>query len=76
MRDKLNHRTRAAVAVSATALVSAAALLAALAPEASAAPALPLPLPAAGAGGEPLLNVDGHVFAQPLVNNLGLPTLK
>ncbi|MFC9911565.1 hypothetical protein [Streptomyces sp. NPDC127197] len=77
MRSKLPVRAPSAVAVCAAALVTAAALVAALAPEASAAPAAPLPLPVAGAGGEPLLaNVDGHIFAQPLVNNLTLPTPK
>ncbi|MFI9762586.1 hypothetical protein ACIHFB_32210 [Streptomyces sp. NPDC051963] len=77
MSAKLPTRTRStAVVISAAALVSVAALLAALAPEASAAPALPLPLSIAGAAGDPLVNVDGHVFAQPLVNNLDLPHLK
>lgn len=77
MRSKLPQRAHRAIAVSAAAVVTTAALVAALAPEASAAAApLPLPLPIAGAGGEPLVNVDGHIFAQPLVNNLTLPTLK
>ncbi|MBG0854393.1 hypothetical protein I2W78_21775 [Streptomyces spinoverrucosus] len=76
MRSKLPLRVHSAVAVSAAAVVTAAALVAALAPEASAAPAAPLPLPIAGAAGEPLVNVDGHIFAQPLVNNLTLPNLK
>lgn len=75
MRSKLPQRAHRAIAVSAAAVVTTAALVAALAPEASAA-AAPLPLPIAGAGGEPLVNVDGHIFAQPLVNNLTLPTLK
>ncbi|MFI9614431.1 hypothetical protein ACIHCM_22670 [Streptomyces sp. NPDC052023] len=74
MRSKLPVSARSAVAVSAAALVTAAALVAALAPEASAAPAAPLPLPIAQPGGEPLVNIDGHVFAQPLINNLTLPT--
>lgn len=74
MRCKRPVRARS---VAVAALMSAAALVAVLAPEASAAPStMPLPLPAAGAGGEPLVNVDGHLFAQPLVNNLNLPTLK
>lgn len=72
MRCKRPVRARS---VAVAALMSASALLAVLAPEASAAPST-LPLPAAGAGGEPLVNVDGHLFAQPLVNNLNLPTLK
>jgi hypothetical protein len=78
MRTKRPAPTRsAAVAVSVAALVSAAALLlGGLAPEAAAAPAAPLPLPVPGVGGEPLVNVDGHIFAQPLVNNLTLPTSK
>ncbi|MGP4088911.1 hypothetical protein [Streptomyces sp. KR55] len=77
MRSKLPISAHSAVAALAAALLTAAALVAALAPEASAAPAAPLPLPVAGAGGEPLLaNVDGHIFAQPLVNNLTLPTPK
>ncbi|WP_171110762.1 MULTISPECIES: hypothetical protein [Streptomyces] len=75
MRSKLPQRAHRAIAVSAAAVVTTAALVVALAPEASAA-ATPLPLPIAGAGGEPLVNVDGHIFAQPLVNNLTLPTLK
>ncbi|WP_128432000.1 hypothetical protein [Streptomyces cyaneus] len=60
------------------ATVAAALLIGVLAPVTAATPAsaLPLPLPATGAGGEPLVNVDGHLFAQPLVNNLNLPTLK
>lgn len=75
MRPKRRVSSRTAVFVAA--LCSAAALVTGLAPQASAAPsALPLPLPGAGGGGEPLVNVDGHVFAQPLVNNLNLPTLK
>ncbi|AWW38955.1 hypothetical protein [Streptomyces cadmiisoli] len=74
MRSKLPAGAHRAVAVSAAALVTAAALVAALAPEASAAPAAPLPLPITAGGGEPLVNVDGHVFAQPLVNNISLPT--
>ncbi|MBX9394899.1 hypothetical protein K4749_15140 [Streptomyces sp. TRM72054] len=73
MRSKLPQRAHRAIAVSAAAVVTTAALVVALAPEASAAAA---PLPIAGAGGEPLVNVDGHIFAQPLVNNLTLPTLK
>ncbi|GGT25031.1 hypothetical protein [Streptomyces chromofuscus] len=76
MRSKLPLRAHCAIAVSAAAAVTAAALVVALAPEASAAPAAPLPLPVAQAGGEPLVNIDGHVFAQPLVNNLTLPTPK
>jgi poly(3-hydroxybutyrate) depolymerase len=75
MRPKRHVSSRIAVCVAA--LFSAAATVAGLAPQASAAPsALPLPIPGAGGGGEPLVNVDGHVFAQPLVNNLNLPTLK
>ncbi|MFG3659255.1 hypothetical protein [Streptomyces sp. NPDC047706] len=74
MRSNLPDRARSAIAVSAAALVTAAALVAALAPEASAAPAAPLPLPIARPGGEPLVHIDGHVFAQPLINNLTLPT--
>ncbi|MFJ5264288.1 hypothetical protein ACIQAC_27895 [Streptomyces sp. NPDC088387] len=86
MRAKLPLPTRATtVALTLTALISTAALIGALAPEASAtqpapAPApqtatiLPLPLPAPG--GEPLVHIDGHVFAQPLVNNLTLPAPK
>lgn len=77
MRSKRHVSTR--IAVSVAALFPAAAMVAGLAPQASAAPsALPLPIPAVGTagGGEPLVNVDGHVFAQPLVNNLNLPTLK
>ncbi|MGW1542925.1 hypothetical protein ACWCPM_22240 [Streptomyces sp. NPDC002309] len=69
MRSKLPDRAHSAIAVSAAALMTAAALVVALAPEASAAP---LPLPIAQPG-EPLVNIDGHVFAQPLVNNLTLP---
>ncbi|MBV7696734.1 hypothetical protein [Streptomyces sp. TRM70350] len=74
MRSKLPLRAHRAIAVSAAAVVTAAALVAALASEASAAPAGSLPLPIAGAGDKPLVNIDGHVFAQPLVNNLTLPT--
>lgn len=75
MRSKRPVPSRPGVAVAA--LVSAAATVAVLAPAASAAPsALPLPIPAAGSGGEPLVNIDGHLIAQPLVNNLNLPTLK
>ncbi|MFD7434617.1 hypothetical protein [Streptomyces sp. NPDC059861] len=70
MRSKLPARAHSALAVTAAAVVTAAALVAVLVPEASAAP---LPLPIAQAG-EPLVNVDGHVFAQPLINNLTLPT--
>ncbi|GEC07783.1 hypothetical protein SSP24_54380 [Streptomyces spinoverrucosus] len=74
MRSKLPPCAHRAIALSAAAVVTTAALVVALAPKASAAPTA-APLPIAGAAGGPLVNVDGHVLAQPLVNNLTLPTL-
>ncbi|GAB2870942.1 hypothetical protein GCM10027074_43220 [Streptomyces deserti] len=71
MRSKLRSH---AIAVSAAALVTATALVAALAPEASAAPsAPPVPLPVAGAES---LVTEGVTIEGPLINNLGLPTLR
>ena len=57
------------------ATVTAALLVGVLAPLTAAAPvsALPLPLPAAGT--ESLIT-EGVTIEGPLVNNLGLPTLK
>lgn len=70
MRSKRPFHTRAGVA--AAALVSAAALVTALAPEAAANPsALPLPVPAPES-----LITEGVTIEGPLINNLGLPTLK
>lgn len=58
------------------AAVTAALLLGVLAPVAAAAPACALPLPLPAPTGAESLITEGVTIEGPLINNLGLPTLK
>ncbi|MGI5376313.1 hypothetical protein ACQEV2_19045 [Streptomyces sp. CA-251387] len=69
MRSKHQVHTRTGVAVAAVLLAGV------LAPVAAAAPAAALPLPLPGPAAESLIT-EGVTIEGPLINNLGLPTLK